>query len=262
MSVKNGNDNKPLKELIDVGSEIVGGAASASIGFLVAGPPGAIAGAATSPLLTHAFRRVASEIKSRVLGPREEVRIGATIIYAREMIEENLSSGKQIRQDDFFSAQGNDRPTSEEILESVLLIAQREPQEKKLRFYGNLMANIAFHPEVDRGMANLLIRLAERLSYRQLCVLALLADKDNYELRRENYHNEEDASLAVMSLVQEIFDLETQGMLNASGSALLDLTGVCPGMMNLQGTGAALYNYMELWRVDRKDVAEVAALLH
>jgi hypothetical protein len=47
----------------------------------------------------------------------------------------------------------------------VLLAAQREHEERKLRFMGNLIANLAFHPEIDRGYANYLIRLAEKLSF-------------------------------------------------------------------------------------------------
>jgi hypothetical protein len=40
----------------------------------------------------------------------------------------------------------DDRGVAREILEGVLLAAQKERQEKKVTLYGNLYANIAFDP--------------------------------------------------------------------------------------------------------------------
>ena len=48
----------------------------------------------------------------------------------------------------------NDRSFADEIIEGVLLAAQREYQEKKLPLYGNLLTNIAFRSDIDRVTAN------------------------------------------------------------------------------------------------------------
>lgn len=90
----------------------------------------------------------------------------------------------EIRQDDFFN-KINERSTADEILEGILLSAQREHQEKKVQFYGNLIANIAFDPSIDREQANFLIKLDESLSYRQICLLSLFVNKDKYKLKKQ-----------------------------------------------------------------------------
>jgi len=133
-----------LNSLIGIGSDIAGGVAGAAIGLIAAGPEGAVAGGAASPLIKHTLRRIAIEIKQRILGQREVIRIGATLAYAAAKIKEKIEAGQQIREDDFFKEQEGERPAAEEIAEGVLLAAQREHQEKKLQFYGNLLANIVF----------------------------------------------------------------------------------------------------------------------
>lgn len=254
-----------VDDLIKIGSEIAGSAAGATIGFFTAGPAGAALGGATGPLLAYTFSRLGAEMRRRQLGPREELRIGATFAFAAERIKQKLANGEQIRQDGFFQKQPNERAAADEILEGILLVAQREHQERKLPFYGNLIANIAFHPEIDRAQANLLIRVAERISYRQICLLALFGspEKQNLGLRQEDYSKAGKVGAARVGLLQEIYELYSQGMLNASGVALIDLPGVTPGKMNVQGTGAMLYNLMELWRIDLMghDITEIVSLL-
>jgi hypothetical protein len=69
-------------------------------------------------------------------------------------------------------------PTSsggEQIGEAVLIAAQLEPQEKKLIYHANVLANLAFTTSVDRAQAYMLIRLAGKLSYRQVCMIAIFA---------------------------------------------------------------------------------------
>jgi len=255
------NKSEPINDLINIGSEIAGGATGAAVGFLAAGPTGAVLGGATAPLLTHTFRNLAAEIKRRLLSPREEVRIGATITFAINKIKENIASGQQIRQDSFFQKQLDERAASEEILESILLVAQREPQERKLQFYGNLIANIAFHSEIDKAEANLLISLCERMSYRQICLLSLFAQKERFDLRQENYRNVRNIGGSRVVLLQEIYDLYSQGMLNASGKVLLGLGDIKPAKINVQGTGGMLYELMELWKVDLQDLNKIVMLL-
>jgi hypothetical protein len=265
MTKRKKGKSEPVDDLIEIGSDIAGGTAGAALGFFTAGPAGAVLGGATAPLLVHTFRKMASEIRHRYLGVREEVRIGATIAFAARKIQENIANGQQIRQDGFFETQPGERAAAEEVLEALLLVAQREHQEKKLPFYGNLLANIAFHHEIDRAYANLLIRLGDQISYRQMCLLVLFASqrKDGYHLRQEDYRSAS-TTADTIALLQEIYELYSQGMLNASGEALLGIGDVKPAKMKVQGTGAMLCNLMELWRIEslrEEDLIETAILL-
>ena len=246
-----------IKELIELGSEMAGSVAGASFGLLLGGPGGAVTGSAAGPIVVRSLQKVGKEIVSRWLGHQEAVRIGATLIYAAAKIQENLKAGHAIRQDDFFAAKPGSRPTSEEIAEGVVLVAQREHEEKKLPFYGNLLANVAFHLGIDRTYANLLVRLGKELSYRQLCLLALFAQKKQLGLREGDYRDVQSFPPTQLAILYEIFDLDRRALVS-SGSASFGPSDVKPGKLRVQGAGAVLFTLMELWSVDPQDVRDVA----
>lgn len=250
--------SKSIRELLDVGSEITGGTSGAAIGLLAGGPVGAILGAASGPIITKGFKKIAVEIAHRLLGHREKARVGATISFSAEKIEMNLKNGFKIRHDDFFKNDKNSKRSSfDEIMEGVLLTAQREYQEKKLIYYGNLLANIAFHPEIDKGQANLLIKLGEELSYRQLCLLSLFINLNKSILRDTDYRNEKQIDQSLVAILHEIYDLYLRGLLNCSGITLLGIADIVPSKMNVQGMGANLYKLMELNNFDAIDANEI-----
>ena len=197
-------NKKTIKDLVSLSSNVGGSVTGAFLGFLVGGPPGALVGAALGPIAGEAIKKVGNEIANRLLSQREKFRVGVAIDYTAQKFDENLKAKMLIRDDDFFKSNG-ERSTADEIIEGVLLTAQREYQEKKLRFHGNLLANIVFHPEIDKAQANMLIRLSERLSYRQLCFLAIFGHKEKYNLRKEDYRNQPSTIGAEkLALLQEI----------------------------------------------------------
>ncbi len=257
------------ERLVGAGAEILGGLAGAAIGAVVAGPGGALAGGAGGPLATHGLRYVgeaAVEFARRRLGRREEVRVGGTLGFAALKIQEHLAHGRQLRQDGFFDPGFDERAAAGEVFETVLLVAQREPQEKKLSYLGNLLANVAFDPHIDRTQAHQLIRLAERLSYRQLCLLEILRRKGDFGITRDAtigaaQGRGEEPSEARQAVMQELFDMCTQGVVQSYAS--LPNT---PRDINLPDTfllygGKQLHRLMELESIGVPDLEGVAALL-
>ena len=136
--------------------------------------------------------------------PREKTRIGAAFIYATRKAQQRLNNGHKIREDDFFSVHPPDRSAAEEIIEGVLIAAQREHEEKKVPYYGYLLANIAFTPTISRVHGNLLIRLGQSLSYNQLCLLAVFALKDKFGLRTGDYRGTSNVSLNILDYATRI----------------------------------------------------------
>jgi len=274
MTTQTNNESKSVKKLIDSGMDIAGNAlAGAAVGFFTGGPAGAViggVGGAAGPAATQILKQ-AGEFTQRILGHREEVRVGATLIFAVEKIQENIAKGHQIRQDGFFQDQPSERSAAEEIVEGVLLAAQREREEKKLQFYGNLIANIAFRSDIDRAYANLLITQGEDISYRQMCLLAIFSRPDNSSLRQENYQNARNISGTEKALLQEIYNLlYSQRLLDLSDTDDLPmwssfrLESLNPGKINVQEIGIMLYNLMEiweLWKINSQDLETIVALL-
>ncbi|HEY3231465.1 MAG TPA: hypothetical protein VGJ87_19710 [Roseiflexaceae bacterium] len=257
MTDQTNDEQAPLDDLIGIGSEIAGGAAGAAIGFFAAGPVGAVAGGAAGPIVTHTFRKLAAELKQRVLGRGEEIRLGATLAFAAAKISENIANGQQVRQDDFFLERSGDRSAAEEIAEGVLLIAQREYQERKLKFYGNLLANIAFRTDIDRDLANALIIQAERMSYRQMCILPLIVRSNEFSVPLGRGYTLAQDNAKFSSLVADIYDLAQQGIMDDDP---LDRRGMISVGREL-APGRLLFDLMELKDIDKVELERIAVYL-
>jgi len=222
----NEEDVDGIKSLIEAGSEIAGSAAGAAIGFLLAGPAGAAIGGATIPLLTRGLIEIGNDINERFLSEREKIRIGGIITYAIIKYQKKLAAGEKLRDDGFFrppltehpacaEIRITERPPAEEVIEGFLLAAQREHEEKKLPFLGSLLANICFDPSIDRSHANLLVKIGETISFRQMCILSIFSDPYRSQIRGRYSENIAfpKADNNLNSLFQEIFELGSQGLL-------------------------------------------------
>jgi hypothetical protein len=250
------NDSRlGVNSLIEVGSEISGNLAGAAIGFLLAGPPGAFAGAAATPLLTRTVR-VAADFAKRQLSHREEVRVGATIAYASAKIQERLAHGAIIRQDDFFRDAPGDRATAEEIVEGVLRAAQRDHEERKLQFYGKLIANITFRPDIDRYQANLFIRLAQQMSYRELCLTAIFV---RIKASNAGITSEPFRMLQPNDIVQDIYNLSQYGLISRQLSPISPqyIEDTSLGDMKITELCKTIHDLMELKDINEEDIADV-----
>jgi hypothetical protein len=202
-----------IKDIVETGAEISGGISGAVIGGLMAGPTGAILGGASGPIIAKVLKSIGIEIKSRFLSHREEVRIGAAYTFAIKKIKENEEQGLKLRNDDFFKATGNARPASEEVLEGIILSSQREFEELKLKYLGNLYANICFSTEVSKEHANQLLKTADALSFRQLCILQLLNERyaESQQLTFK-LRGLDKWQIDIMDVVAEIRDLQQRGL--------------------------------------------------
>ena len=158
----------------------------------------------------------------------------------------------------FFTHKTNERSSAEEIIEGVVLAAQREYEERKILYYGNLLANIAFSPGISKAHANLLIKLGQNLSYRQLCLLVLFARPNKSKLRQENYRSAPTMNVTKVALLQEVFELESIGLIS-SGNVVFGHTDIIPGKMYLEGQGE-IAQLMGLSNIELNELDELTEL--
>lgn len=243
-------DDKKEK-LIDTFTDLSGSAAGAAVGGVIgtaiAGPLGTIGGAIVGTVLEKGFQWVGKEIKDRTLSPKEEQRVGTVYEYATQKVNNYLIAGRTIRTDGFFEVDGDKRSINEELLEGVLLTAQKEYEEKKLKFLGNLYANLLFNEVVDSRMANMLIKIASELTYRQYVILHVVnmfqnTTSDNVA-RNEPY--ESLSGIKTMTIATEIFDLYRRTLIHSS-EGLLDAAAINPSKLTLVGYGSLMFELMEL----------------
>ncbi|MBC5998207.1 hypothetical protein EAI30_14500 [Romboutsia ilealis] len=256
--------NKMIEFLIESGAELTGSSVGAIIGGSVAGPGGAVAGIVGGKAVEMAFSKLGSEIQSRVLSKRENKKIGATATYALSKIKENIEKGKQLRDDDFFEEDFTGRSKADEIMEGVMFSAQREHEENKLKYYGNLVANIAFDKTVSREQANQLISIAQKLSYRQIKLLNLYAINQQIPkilLKNEDYSKNGISGYKLISILQDTLELYHIGIVGGSGSVILEMAYINPSEIKVQGMGALLYNLMELSAMPYTELEELISML-
>ena len=158
-----------------ISDEIIGGASNLFGAFtsasIAAVDPAMAATAGMAGVLAEETLR---SFLTRALGYRDRRRVSAVVSQMQTRIRFLQSEGQSIRQDDFWQARGNIPPAGQEVFEAVLLAAQKEPQERKIPYMGNLFAYIACRPEISDVSAHWLVKTAESLSWTQFELLALV----------------------------------------------------------------------------------------
>lgn len=94
--------NSGIRRLINTGAEIAGGAVGGALGFLAGGPAGAAILGASGAAAAAALKHIGEEASERLLGPREQVRVGGVLAIAAGEIHQRLERGESVRTDGFF----------------------------------------------------------------------------------------------------------------------------------------------------------------
>ncbi len=252
-------DSGLFENLVRAGSDIAGAAAGSAIGFVTASLPGAVAGAAAGPVITRGLLRLAAEFQQRVLSPRERVRVGAVFAMAVEKTRQNVMLGRQ-RNPALFGTE-EQRSSATEICEALILSVQRDPQEKKVSLYANLIGNLPFEEQIDAGEAHQLTRFAQELTYRQLCLLAIFADPRRFQLRNRHHVGYPAMTPSLTSVLLDIYELWTKQIVQSGGLVLATYDLINPARIEVYGVGGRLYRLMELSLIDALDLEEVAQFL-
>lgn len=250
-----------MRTLISGGAEIAGSAVGAALGFFAGGPVGAAVLGAGGAAAAMALKHVGQEVSARLLAPREKVRVGGVLAIAAAEIDRRIRNGESLRSDGFFERTSTSRSDAEEVAESVLLKSQREPEERKLQYMGYLLANIAFDAEISGQMAHQIIKAAEGLTYRQLCIMKLAVVKDSFGLRSGDYRGQGSFTKDLYQVLYECLDLYNRGFVNFGGEVAFGPTDIAPGRMTVQGLGADLYNLMGLSTISNNELTPIAAQL-
>ena len=254
-----------IRRLIRSGSEafadVSASAAGSAVGFAVGGPAGAVVGGTVSALASKCFRRIGDEITGRTLSPREEARVGRVYVLAAADLRRRIEGGEELRHDGFFDRTSRGRSDAEEVIEGVLLKSQREPEEKKLPYMAALLSSVAFDEEISAEMAHQIVKAAEDMTYRQICVLRLSAIKDQLDLRESDYRGYGSFSRELLQVLYECYDLYRRGFVSFGGTVTFGPSDVKPNSMTVQGLGAEAYNLMRLSTMPIREIAPVASQL-
>ncbi len=259
-----------IRTLVEAGTDLAGRVPGAVIGFVLGGPVGGAIGAGAGYLINTSLKNVGADIELRMLGPREHMRIGAAWSYAAQRVYQLLMVDREDPRDDgFFEATDRgSRSPCDELVEGVLLAAAKEYEERKVPYLGYMVGNIAFTAGIDRALAARLIREAEELTYRQLCILSLIAQKDDYEWPDENAYNDQTRVTGWEQWgARRDYERAGQDRLGLYGGRVeqnpnmhvigLPKFWLSPGKQKLTNDGRLTYGLMGLERMPKDDLQSV-----
>lgn len=235
-----------VEKFVRRGAQVVGGTAGAAIG-LIGTPVAALAGGAAGAALGEMLADAGIELYQRILGPRQAARAAGALAVATVRIDERLREGYEPRPE-FVDPENPGHQDAQEILEGTLLTAANAHEQRKVEFLGNFYANLAFTPEVSPGYANLLLKLADRLTFGQLQVIAVLGNPElENELIQLGAERNEGAFRSAPAVVAEMDELGAAGIL---GVRQQDMSVVRPS--NVLGSGS--FDSIDLHRARLTDL--------
>jgi hypothetical protein len=253
-------DDEIADEWLAACSDIIGATTGSFGGFYFGGPVGGAAGGAMGAALAHGLRALGREVWSRYLSPREKKRIASVLWLTAKEIQKRCEAGERIREDGFFNRMDPNRSPYEEVAEGVLIAAQREPEEKKLDYLGNLLGGIAFDESINVGMAHQINSLAGSLSYRQISILALASNPSPFDLYDQVIEGIDESQITaeLASIAWDCFDLRQKGLLSTGTNLDLGIYEIRPASLRLQMLGRLLHDKMGLLSIPKADIEAVA----
>lgn len=200
----------------------------------------------------------------RMLGKPEELRATAALEAAALKLQELEHLGYERRRDDFFDAKAGSTSDFFEVAEGVLSAAVEDQEQRKAPLLGRLLANIAQGKDaagINRADANALVGLVRRLSYRQLCLVALIGQADQRDdgMKFRFYPGplgkspKYARSWTPAFTLEELVELETLRLVVMSPGVPADQASIVTPV----GLSIALFEQADLWSIPEDDLREV-----
>ncbi|MEU5888037.1 hypothetical protein ABZ835_14550 [Streptomyces sp. NPDC047461] len=208
---------------------------------------------ADGAVLASKIDAVTTDIFRRHISEREAFRVQQALSGAAEMCRRLFEDNQTLRSDAFFDPTAG-RDGSSEIVEGILLAAQRQWEEKKVRHLGYALANIAFHEEIDMRTAAYVIYTAEQLSWMQLISLAIVATNEDSPLPEKRVGEHNSTEWDAWTAHRELNDLLTKWELIGSEPKKTPNLGLSVPNMNiadfrLRAGGFLIYELLNLSEV-------------
>lgn len=245
---------------IEVGSSAGGAVIGAVAGGMIGGPIGAAVGSYWGTVITPVIEYLAK----RMFSPKELERMELVQKLGKKIYDENIRKGCKSRED----------ITEEQftqLAEGILLTSREAYEEKKIPFLANLIATVPFTSTPIENMMQTLHE-AERLSYRQLCLLAIIdrneygegIDLSNLPFIKEEkkHHNEfaegiyQDLNLMVVDGIIAMIVSHEAGPMMSSG-----VNFIVPSKLNLLYPGVLLVNGLGLSGVQDDELSPIIKIL-
>jgi hypothetical protein len=200
-----------LERAINGGTDLASKFMGAGMGLL--GPEAALLGPGVEWISGQLLSKVGTTVV-RMVGQGAAERAGAALLVIRSDAEEHARNGETPRSDGFAESRDGHRPDSEELLEGVLLHAAESYEQRKVVPLAHLYDGLAFDSRVSADEGHFLVKLADRLTYRQLVGLSVLQSAQYFDtLVSASYRRDQGEVSPSDAIALEIDDLADQGVI-------------------------------------------------
>jgi hypothetical protein len=253
--------NDEVREFFNNGSGLVskwvGNVAGAGLGLAIIGPPGAILGASISPFIEHYLSRLTGEFVKRQMGQRQTDRAAAGIILLQRAISARIEKGEPLRGEDFTSADESGRSAADELGEQAVFSIIASIEERRIPFLANFYTSLYFDTEIDRLSVPALVKIADGITYRAMCILSVVGSGKLYTGKSREHGETKPWPIDDHFIAKAVFDL--QGIVvqrdssDQAGTVMLGYDDVDPFIMELSQLGHQIYDKMGLAGIPTSD---------
>lgn len=240
--------NKNVLSSVSAGS--LGSLSGGLLSLVLPGGGGIVAGAAATGLVSGIFSLLSEKEIDRSEAVKKKINL---------LLDKKIKDGFKIRSD--FIQDGDGNKKAEEITEELFRIVQKSSEEKKIDYFANIFVNVAINPDITLDHARLVINLANKMTYRQYCLLRIFSTKNQYGLRSTDYRDVGNFPKDLYQVLYECYYLHNDGLIAMDNDTMLGVTDVNPSKIHIQGLGADCYNLMELYNIPESDVEQIIMLL-
>ena len=157
------------------------------------------------------------DVLSRFLSDKEKKRIKTVATVAATKLKERLEQGESLRGDGFFDQKGDNESDASQLIEGVFLKAKNEHETSKIPYLANFMVNAALSQLPASTLIHLL-KLAEDLSYQQLCLIQFFDTRNPRVIRTSLFAMDKELSTKTLYLFQQSMDLYLRNLLVLTNS--------------------------------------------
>ena len=133
---------------------------------------------APATIIAPFIQKQINEVAQWSLGILQRKKVDCCTKLMSEAMAVKIKNGESPRKDSFFECKYNSQietyeSSASKLIEGALLKTKEEYDSKKIPFISFFTANVLFTPNLSESKAFVLLEILNKLTYRQLCALAI-----------------------------------------------------------------------------------------
>lgn len=191
------------------------------------------------------------------------MRTVAALCFAEKLVQDQLDSGVLPRSE-FTREEGSSSYQANMLVEETLRIAQREYEDKKIKYISALISSYIFHEDITHNTLINIMELSRQLRYSHMIVLSIYISKSGDISLRESALESNAATPEELVLAAQIHELSDKKLLDLSSDSqpFLGNRIVIPRAITTTNLGKIATDLLDLRSIEKDDPNEYMHILN